>query len=222
MAKTLFPSMALILFLLSGCNESSGGQQDYEQSKNMILDVLRSDDGKLALAEILEADSLKEQLLLKDDLIADTLQKVIKSADAKQFWTSAFNDPAFASSYAEALKDEHKDLLTDLMNDPAYRAMMVDILQDEQMMKAFKDTIKSNEVRKVLKDTVEETLKSPLVQEKLLKAVKNAGQDSSAKEEQEGSSQTDTSSSPSGGEEGDSKTSSESSSDKQQSTEDGG
>lgn len=196
-------TIALLLFIiLTACsnNDTTSIQNsDYEETKQLVIDMLKTDEGKATLAEIFVNEEMKKQLIMEQDIIKTAIEENLTSEQAKSFWKEAFQDPSFAAAYAKSLESAHKQLMKDLMQDADYRELLLEVLQDSKMEKQIAEVINSNEVREELKNTIIETLSSPLVQEKLQAILSQSSKSSSPTGKGEGeSSQTDTGS---GGEE---------------------
>jgi len=177
-----------ILVLLTSCssNESSGGGQvDYEQTKKMVVDILKTDDGKKALQEVMSSDGMKEKLVMDQKVVSDTIQQSLTSDKAKDYWKETFSDPKFAQSVSKNLKTENKKLLKELMNDPEYRGMMIEVFKEPEIQKEMADALKSKEYRAHLQKVITETVDSPLfkakIQELLLKAAEEANSKAASK-----------------------------------------
>jgi spore germination protein D len=164
-----FITIFFLIFLLAGCNqEEAGGEKvDYEETKKMVVDILKTDDGKKAIQEVMSDDKMKSQLIMDQAVVSDTIEKTVISEKGKDFWKKTFEDPKFASSYAKSMEEEHKKLLKELMKDPAYRTTLNEILMDKDMQKELSKVVKSNEVREEMKKTMIETFSSPLFQAKI-------------------------------------------------------
>ena len=187
-----------IMVFLTSCssNESSGGGQvDYEQTKKMVVDILKTDDGKKALQEVMSSDGMKEKLVMDQKVVSDTIQQTLTSDKAKDYWKQTFSDPKFAQSVSKNLKSENKKLLKELMNDPEYRGMMIEVFKEPEIQKEMADALKSKEYRAHLQKVITETVDSPLfkakIQELLLKAAEEANSKSTSKSQGSGS-KTDT------------------------------
>lgn len=179
----LFTSLFIIC---SGCSSSdTGNELDYEKTKKMVVDILKTDDGKKAIKDILSDESVKNELIMNEDVVTKTIEKELISDKAKKFWEKAFKDPKFAATYAKAIKKEHEQLMKDLTKDPAYRAMITDIMKEPELEKEFTKLLKSNDMRKLYKDLIIETGESPMVKAKmediLTKAAKKAAEKSAKK-----------------------------------------
>jgi spore germination protein D len=173
----------LITMLLSSCAspEASGGEQiDYEETKKMVVDILKTDDGKKALQEVMADDKMKETLVMDQKVVSDTIQQTLTSEAATEIWKKTFSDAKFAEGVAKNMRTENEQLLKDLMKDPEYRAMMIEVFQEPEIQKEMADALKSKEYREHLQTVISETLESPLykvkIQELLLKAAEEKQQ----------------------------------------------
>ncbi|WP_339148437.1 spore germination lipoprotein GerD [Sutcliffiella sp. BMC8] len=174
MKSYLLPSLLLFL-LLSGCAQGEkGGQMDYEETKKMVVDILKTDDGKKAIEEIMADDKMKANFVLDQEVVTKSIEQTLDSEKGTEFWKKAFEDPKFAETFAKSMKDEHEKLIKDLMKDPEYQGMMVQILQDPEMEKQMITVMSGQEYKKHLQKVMTETFESPLfkakIQDILLKA----------------------------------------------------
>ncbi|MGM9924206.1 MAG: spore germination lipoprotein GerD [Bacillus sp. (in: firmicutes)] len=205
--KTVFLTLATLCALVA-CSpkEEATDKTDYEETKKMVIDILKTDEGKKAIQKILSDDELKSQLIMEQDAVTSAIEKNLTSEKGKKFWEEAFKDPKFTASYAKALEDEHKKVLKDLLSDPTYLGKIMEIWKDPEMEKELTKIIKSKKVRDELKETTLETIDSPLVQAKiqeiLLKAAKELPAETKKEENKGGASQTQTGSGGGGGGQG--------------------
>jgi len=182
---------ALILGSCSApdANDLSGGQLDYDQTKKMVVDILKTDDGKKAIQEVMTSDGMKEKLVMDQQVVADTIQQTLTSDQAADFWKKTFSDTKFAQSVAKSMKSENQQLLKDLMNDPQYRAMMVEVFKEPEIQKEMTDALKSKEYREHLQQVITETVDSPLfrakLEEILMKAAKETANSQTGEEKAE-------------------------------------
>lgn len=161
----LFFILMLITSSFLGCaamEDTNAAQPDYEETKKMVVDVLQTEEGKKTLQDILKEDQVKEQLLMEQDFIKDTIEQTLASEEGKTYWQEVMKDPEFAKTFAESLQKENEKLLKDLMKDPEYQAMMVDILKDPEMEKNYTELMKSKDTRKEIMAIVTEAMESPL------------------------------------------------------------
>lgn len=165
-----------LFFIVSGCAESQaqGGELDYEETKKMVVDILKTDDGKKAIQEVLSDEKLKQQLIMDQTVVKEVIEQTLTSDKGMEFWKKAYEDPKFAEGMAKSMKTENETLIKNLMNDPDYRGKLVEIMKDPELQKEVQDTLKSTEYREHLQKIVSETFESPLfkakIQDLLIKA----------------------------------------------------
>lgn len=175
----LLPFLALLL--ITGCNQevAGNGQVDYEQTKKMVVDILKTDDGKKAIQDVMSDDKMRQELIMDQAVVTETIQTTLTSEKGIDFWKKTFQDPKFVETIAKSMQKEQEQVLKNLMNDPEYRGKLIEVLKDPELAKEMSDLLKSNEYREHLKQVVSETIESPLyqtkIQELLLKAAEEKG-----------------------------------------------
>src|SRR3954451_1085255 len=174
----------LALFLITGCvqQEARGNELEYEETKKMVVDILKSDDGKKAIQEIMSDEKLRQELVMDQAVVTDTIQTTLTSEKGAEFWKKNFEDPKFAESVAKSMQKENEQLLKNLMNDPEYREKMIEVLRDPEIQKDVTTVLKSNEYRDHLKQVVTETIESPLYQVKMQELLLKAAETKAAEE----------------------------------------
>lgn len=195
MWKPILPLLLLVFFLAAcggGAVDAGNSQMDYEATKKMVVDILKTDDGKKAVQEMMKDEKVKQQLVMDQKMVTQTIESTLVSEKGEKFWKDAFKDPAFASAVAKGMRKEHEELLKSLMKDPQYQAMMLSIMEDPEYQKTVTKLLKSKEYREHLQKVMNETFDSPLykakIQDILLKAAaeETAGGD---KEKKQGNKQ---------------------------------
>ncbi|RBW67794.1 spore germination lipoprotein GerD [Bacillus taeanensis] len=161
--KKLLIFCSLFIFLI-GCaaNENQGSQPNYEETKKMIVDILKTDDGKKAIQEILTDEKIKQEILMEQDFVKETIQTTLTSEEGKKFWEEQMKDPKFVESLAKSMQKENEKVLKGLMNDPEYQKKMKEILKDPEMEKQFLDLMKSTQYREQTQEMMTEALQNPL------------------------------------------------------------
>ncbi|WP_141434151.1 spore germination lipoprotein GerD [Bacillus sp. 03113] len=165
-----------VLCLLASCapQEEGKSQIDYDQTKKMVVDILKTDDGKKAIKEVMSDEKLKQQLIMDQAIVSETIEKTLTSEKGTDFWKKSFEDPKFAASMAKSMEKENEQLLKNLMKDPEYQGMLIDVFKNPELEKEVTTILKSKEYREHLKKVVSETFESPLfkakIQDILLKA----------------------------------------------------
>jgi spore germination protein D len=177
MMKFVLP--ATFLLLAAGCapTESGGGQVDYEETKKMVVDILKTDDGKKAIQEVMGDDGMKEKLIMDQPVVTDTIEKTLTSDKGMDFWKKSFEDPKFAESVAKSMKKENEQLLKNLMKDPEYKGMMIETMKDPELEKELTTLLKSKEYREHLQKVMSETFESPLFKAKLQALIVKAAEE---------------------------------------------
>jgi spore germination protein D len=175
----LFLLTVLLLAACGGGGDTGSSKMDYEETKKMVVDILKTDDGKKAIQEVMKDEKMKSELIMDQGVVKDTISKTLTSKKGTEFWKKSFEDPKFAESMAKSMKDGNEKLLKDLMKDPEYQGMMMDLMKDPEFQKELTEALKSKEYREHLQKVVLETFESPLfkakIQDILLKAAEEAG-----------------------------------------------
>lgn len=185
-------SALLLLPLLISCgggSTESSGSQGYKDTKSMVLDILKTDDGKKAIKEasksgdesatgMLQAqsaqgggkiqqlsaqDAQQLQVVVKDVLTSDGSDKMIKAM---------MTDPKFAGDFAKALQKENKQLQKDLLKDPEYQKQMLDLMKNPDYEKMVMETMKGMQYRQHVMTIMQEALQSPLYRMELMNLLK--------------------------------------------------
>ncbi|ETI69208.1 spore germination lipoprotein GerD [Neobacillus vireti] len=181
----LLPIMVFLTSCSSG-DTSSVGQIDYDQTKKMVVDILKTDDGKKAIQDVMSDDKMKEKLVMDQKVVSDTIQQTLTSDKATEFWKKTFNDPKFAQGVAKNMRSENEKLLKELMNDPEYRGMMIEVFKEPEIQKELADALKSKDYREHLQKVITETVDSPLFKAKMQEILLKAAEDMKSKEGSKG------------------------------------
>lgn len=174
-------TLLLVIFLLSGCSESENSQQmDYDQTKKMVVDILKTDEGKKAIREVMNDEEIKQNLVMNEKAVTNTIEKTLVSDKAAEFWQKKFKDPEFAETMAKSMKSENEKLIKDLMKDPGYRKMMVELLQDPSLESEMKNILKSTEYREHVEQILQETMETPEFKSKFKELLDKAAKEASS------------------------------------------
>ncbi len=185
------------MLLIVGCAavEDQGSQPDYESTKKMMVDMLKTDEGKQSIQEVLSDEEVKQEIILEQAVVRDTIQQVLTSEKGKEFWQELMQEPEFAKIFAESLQAEVEKTLKVLMKDPEYQAMMMDILQDPEMEQSALDLMKSQAYRQQVTNIMADAFQSPyfkaqvneilgkVASEQMKKEAAEASQESEGQEE---------------------------------------
>lgn len=180
-----FPLMFIIILILSvilaGCNafkKSEAAQEpNYKELKQMVIDILQTEEGKKAVQESIEDPQVKKKMVLDTTDVQKIIQEEFFSPENKEKLKSMFEDPKFASELGKTLKKENEKLLKDLMKDPEYRKMMVEVMKEKEFEKMLMDIMKSNAYRTQMMLVIKESLESPMFKYDLLKLMEKASEE---------------------------------------------
>lgn len=189
LSKKAYIPLFAVIFFLSSCapmeSQGQGSKPDYNETKTMVLDILRTEDGKKAIKEVLEQEETKRELILSEPIVQKTIQETLQDPENKKKMQMLMADPKFRQAYAKQLEDENKALIKDLMKDPEYRRSMMEILKDPEMEKQFLEITKSTEFRKQTMSVMKEALESPYFRLELLELLSQVAKDLEGKGGQE-------------------------------------
>lgn len=173
--------LPFILFFTTSCaqDEASAGQLDYDETKKMVVDILKTDDGKKAIQDIMTDEKLRQELIMDQAIVTETIKTTLTSEDGTAFWKKNFEDPKFAEAMAKSLQAEHEKLMKNLMNDPEYRKKLIEVMKDPELETELSNVLKSNEYREHLKTVITETMESPLYQTKMQELLQKASESKS-------------------------------------------
>ncbi|WP_150275565.1 spore germination lipoprotein GerD [Paenibacillus tepidiphilus] len=179
-------TLVLTLTACGGEQSSSSGQMGYKEMKTMVVDILKSDEGKKAVEEALGGGSGSEgssglsmkmmpmqtteeiRLAVKDTITAPEYQKEIEKI---------MTDPQFAGDFAKAVNSQSKELHLQLIKDPTYQKSVAEIMKTPEMMKMFLDLTKTPDYRKQSMTIMQEAMQNPLFRMEVLGLLKTVVQD---------------------------------------------
>lgn len=179
-----------LIFVTFGCAPANVEQNrmDYEETKKMVVDILKTDDGKKAIQELMKDEELKQNLVMDQQIVKQSIQETLTSENGIEFWKKTFEDTKFVEDFAKSMQKEHEKLIKGLMKDPEYQAMMMDILKNPEMEEQMIEVLKGQDFRKHLQSVVSETLESPLYKAKiediLIKAAEDLQKEEKAKKDE--------------------------------------
>ncbi|WP_043931525.1 spore germination lipoprotein GerD [Bacillus sp. EB01] len=185
MKKKLVLLVSGAILILSAC--TGGGNQaqsklDYEETKKMLVDILHTEEGKKAIQEIVTDEKIKQEMIMDQAVVSETIQKTLTSKEGTDFYKKSLENPKIAASMAKGMKTENEKLLKDLMKDPEYRAMMIEIFKEPEMQKEMADALKSKDFRLHLQSVIAESMQSPLFKAEMQKLLLQAAEEATKSE----------------------------------------
>ncbi|MBE3550214.1 MAG: hypothetical protein IMX03_03075 [Brockia lithotrophica] len=170
--------LVVVVGSMGGCaseGQSTGANRgsEYSSLKEMVRDILQTEEGKNALREALEDPEVRKSLYVQEAEAKATIRETLLSPEGAQLLQDTFHDPAFVAEYAKATAQEHAKLLKDLMKDPDYQKLVLATLKSPEFSQHLVHTLRSTDFRTVVKETANEVLEGPLFQERVAKLVKS-------------------------------------------------
>jgi len=172
--------LAIVCLVMTSC--SSGGQAqgtsqpDYKSVKDMVLDILQTEEAKTSMEKMMRDDRFKQNIVMDEATVRTTLIQSMTNPNSTHI-KEAFKDPKFASTLAKSMKTEQKNLMKDLMKDPEYQEELITVMKDPEFEKNLMDLMKSSAYRRQTMQIMKESLQSPLFQAEMLKLMTKAQED---------------------------------------------
>ena len=200
MRKSVLLSILCIATLLIGCNTNSNQSQspDYETTKKMVTDIMKSEDGKKAIIEVIAEDSAQQLYVIQDDTVKTAIEEALTSEQGKEFWSKMFADHEFVKAFSEAMIHQQEDVFKRLMADASYQEKMLELFSNPEFGQIVQSQLKSQQFKGHLEESIQQTLESPLFQATVAKIVvqhakKIVSEDSGKSESDQGSDQGESS-----------------------------
>ncbi|WP_151737820.1 spore germination lipoprotein GerD [Paenibacillus tengchongensis] len=181
-------TLVLTLTACGGEQSSSSGQMGYKEMKTMVVDILKSDDGKKAVEEALSGSSgsgssgggglsMKMMPLQTTEEIRLAVKDTITAPEYQKEIEKIMTDPQFAGDFAKAVNSQSKELHLQLIKDPTYQKSVAEIMKSPEMMKMFLDLTKTPDYRKQSMTIMQEAMQNPLFRMEVLGLLKTVVQD---------------------------------------------
>ncbi|MFE4714390.1 MULTISPECIES: spore germination lipoprotein GerD [Paenibacillus] len=189
-----FASLTLSLVLtLTACggeqSSSSSGQGGYKEMKTMVVDILKSDDGKKAVEEALSSPSsgggegggsgmsMKMVPLQTTEQIRVAVKDTLTAPEYKKELEKIMTDPKFAGEFAKAINAQSKELHQQLIKDPTYQKSVGEIMKSPEMTKMYLDLTKTPDYRKQTMTIMQDAMQNPLFRMEVLNLLKTVVQE---------------------------------------------
>jgi len=172
--RTILVILSLLGIFLTSCaaNESKGNEVSYEETKKMIVDILKTDEGKKALQEVLSDEQFKQEIIMNQEETKKAIEETLVSEKGKKFWEQQLKDEKFAQAFAKSMEKPFEDLMKGLMNDPEYQKKMMELMQNPEMDKNYTKLIKSSEMRSHFQKLIQETFENPMFKAEIFDMLK--------------------------------------------------
>lgn len=191
--------------MLAGCGSdqsSSPPQGSYKEMKTMVVDILKSDEGKKAVEEALTGQSssggggdggseeggssgggsgtVGMKMLMpmqSSEQIRIAVKDTITAPEYQKEFEKIMTDPQFAGEFAKAINGQSKQLHMQLIKDPTYQKSIGDIMKSPEVSKMFMDMTKTPEYRKQTMTVMQEVMQNPLFRMEVLTLLKKVVQE---------------------------------------------
>jgi len=196
--------------MLAGCGSdqsSSPPQGSYKEMKTMVVDILKSDEGKKAVEEALTGQSSSSgssgseegggsggasgsigmKMLMpvqSSEQIRIAVKDTITAPEYKKEFEKIMTDPQFAGEFAKVINAQSKQLHMQLIKDPTYQKSVEEIMKSPEMMTMFLNLTKTPDYRKQSMKTIQESMQTPLFRMEVLNLLKKVVQDELEPKEQ--------------------------------------
>lgn len=165
-------SVAIIFafVMIGGCGsqpQGSGGSQQtdakaqYNETKQMVLDILHTKEGMDTLKDIVRDPQFKRSLAINETDVQVAMLKALTDGSAHATLEEQMRNPKFASALAKSFKKDNETVLKELLKDPEYQEMMLVLLKSPEFTQNLYDLMKTPEYRKQTMAIMTQSLQNP-------------------------------------------------------------
>jgi spore germination protein D len=174
----LVPAFAMVC-LMTACGSdtqasTTNGAGGYKETKSMVLDILKTEDGIKAIQDANTRNNTKIQMLSAGDTrqLQLAVKDVLVDTNSTKFLNNMITDPLFAGQFAKAIQKETKQLQKDLMKDPEYQVQLLNAMKGAEFQAMLLDTMKSPQYKQQMQTAIQESLQSPLFRVEMMNLMK--------------------------------------------------
>jgi spore germination protein D len=135
--------------------------QDYGTTKQMVIDILHSPDGKKAVAEMLSDPSVKQKVVVSETDISKAVEKTLETKKNQSFLAQQAKEPEFAAALAKAIQPDLVNLQKQLMKDPEYQKDMMVLLKSPEFTKQLEELLQTPQFRGQVMKIMTDALQTP-------------------------------------------------------------
>lgn len=184
----LICAMLSIGAVMSGCgsDQNYSPQPSYKEMKTMVIDILKSDEGKKAVTETLTGGhatpssggaggSTGIKMLMSPSASGDiktAVKDTLISPEYQKEFEKIMTDPAFAAEFAKVINKQSKALHMQLIKDPTYQKSVREMLKSPEVSTMMIDMSKSPEYRKQTMTIMQEAMQNPLFRLEVMNLLK--------------------------------------------------
>lgn len=183
--RAIAPFATVGALVVAGCGTSglgadvsaAGGGQEYGATKQMVVDILHSQEGKSALEDVMKDPTFKQQLVISDADITKAITASIESKKTQSFLADQAKDPKFAEALAKAVQPELIQTNKQLMKDPEYQKDMLTLLQSPEFTQNLQTLFQGPQFRNDIMKIMTQAMDTPSFRMKFQDALKQAVSD---------------------------------------------
>lgn len=179
--------VAAVMLTACGTEQSSSPQLGYKEIKSMVVDILKTDEGKKAVEEAMGGGSgssgsggtmgMRMMSAQSGDQIRVAVKDTLVSEEYKKEIEKIMTDPKFAGDFAKAINSESKQLHMQLIKDPTYQKSIQDMLKSPDVMKSFLELTNTPDYRKQSMTVMQEAMQNPLFRMEVMELLKTVVKD---------------------------------------------
>lgn len=178
MKKWLVITFLTVILVSCGAQQSEQTQTlDYQETKQMVLDILKTDDGKKIVQKIIEEPETKQKIMVSESTVTDAVDEALHNPKNQNQMKKVFQDPKVAANFAKVTQKEHEKLIKQLMKDPEYQKMLLDVFKNPDFEKQLTDLMKTEPYRKQTMVIMTEALENPIFKEKYMQLMLKANEE---------------------------------------------
>lgn len=170
--------ICLMLFLVScGAQARTTEPLDYQETKQMVIDILKTEDGKKTVQDMMQDPQFKEKIVVTDTAVTDAMDQALHNPKNQKQIQKVFENPKVAASMAKVTQKQQEKLLKQLMKDPEYQTMLMDVMKNPEFEKQITDLMKTEPFRKQMMTVMTEALDNPMFKEKYMELMIQANEE---------------------------------------------
>jgi len=172
--------VAVALLILTGCGQQQSGadvsqsQSNYGTTKQMVLDILHSPDGKQAIQAMLQDPQFRDKMAVSNTDVAKGVEATLKTKQSQTFLAQQMKDPKFAATFAAAVQPELIGIQKQLLKDPAYSKDLMVLMKSPEYTQYVNQLLQTPEVRGQIMKVMTDALKTPSFRMQFQDALKQA------------------------------------------------
>jgi len=162
--------------------------QSYKDTKSMVLDILRTEEGQKALLEAQNSNTGSTLQMLgtnQEHIMRTTVKDVMTDPSFYKQMEKIMTDPKFAGEFAKTIAKENKAILKELMKDPEYQTMLIQVMKNPEAEKLILEVMKGTVYRKQAMAIFQDSLNNPLFRVELMELMKKAIEEETRPKEEE-------------------------------------